>query len=248
MFEQFPKERPPLPQAYQEIYEQHYSENREGRSTASSMATKLERWMHRQVAKDVRNGQSVSTLEVGAGTLNHPVYEPEVRPYDVVEPWDYLLQRSNDLDRVRTVYKDICEIPEGTKYDRIISIATLEHILNLPEAVARIGLLLNDGATFRAAIPGEGTVLWKLGQMVSTGLEFRLKYGLDYFVLIRHEHVNSAKEIEQVLHYFFADVKCRVFGICRCLSLYQFYACSQVHTDRCRQYLENLKNAGGQTQ
>lgn len=44
--------------------------------------------------------------------------------------------------------------------------------------------------------------MWKLGYTLSTGMEFKRKYGLEYEVLMKHEHVNTAKEIEEVLNYF----------------------------------------------
>lgn len=42
MFDNFPKIREALPQAYQEIYEQFYKSNREGEGVASGLAQKLE--------------------------------------------------------------------------------------------------------------------------------------------------------------------------------------------------------------
>src|SRR3954454_5682863 len=63
----FPKQRRPLPEAYQKIYVQHYKRNREGGSAASSLAQKMEAWMHRKVAADVAGLSTVpSTLEIGA--------------------------------------------------------------------------------------------------------------------------------------------------------------------------------------
>ena len=67
MFDQFPKMRRELPVEFRRIYEEHYKENREGKTTASSLAQKMESWLHLQVAKDVRSGVSEkSTLEIGA--------------------------------------------------------------------------------------------------------------------------------------------------------------------------------------
>ena len=68
-------------------------------------------------------------------------------------------------------------------------------------------------------------MLWKLGWKLTTGLEFRLKYGLDYAVLMRHEHVNTAFEIETVLREYFGNVKRSVCGISAALSFYQFFEC-----------------------
>src|SRR5204863_2302140 len=82
----FPKQRPPLPEAYQKIYVEHYKRNREGASAASSLSQKMESWMHRKVAGDVvGSDRECRTLEVGAGNLNHLQYEPARGRYDVVE-------------------------------------------------------------------------------------------------------------------------------------------------------------------
>lgn len=233
VLEKFPKTRPPLPPEFQEIYAAQYKENRDGGSTASGLAQKLESWMHRKVAADAGPDFAGSTLEIGAGTLNQLKYENHRGLYDIVEPFSQLYEGSPALDRVNAVYSDISEIPEGTRYDRIISVATFEHICDLPAVIARCGLLLNEGGALRCGIPSEGTILWKLGYTMTTGLEFKRKYGLDYEVLMRHEHVNTAKEIESVLRHFFADVRGSSFGIARSLSLYQFYECRRPMLDRC---------------
>lgn len=241
MFENFPKTRSTLPPEFQAIYADQYKENRDGSSKASGMAQKLESWMHRKVAADVQAGPDRATLEIGAGTLNQLQYEKHAKPYDIVEPFHSLFESSPLVNRIRNVYDDISEIPEGTKYDRIISIAAFEHICNLPEVIARCGLLLSDGGQLRCGIPSEGTILWKMGYTFTTGLEFKRKYGLDYEVLMRHEHVNRAIEIEEVLRYFFSDIKVKVFGLARSLSFYQFYACGKPETERCSEYLASIR-------
>ena len=240
IFAGFPKQRPPLPQTFAEIYSEHYQSNRNGNSAASGLSQKMEAWMHRQVAADITVGLSGSTLEIGAGTLNHLAYEPLSAPYDIVEPFRELYSSAPELSRVRRVFEDLRDITPGNKYSRIISIATFEHICNLPEVVARCGLLLSREGRLRVAIPSEGTVLWRLGWQCTTGLEFRLRYKLDYGVMMKHEHVNTAAEIRNVLRYFFTRVECAVFGINSSLSLYQFYACSEPQHRRCSQYLRSF--------
>ena len=238
MFEQFPKTRPPLPKEIADIYSVHYKSNREGKTTASSLAQKVEGWMHKQVAKDlVGDSRPKTTLEIGAGTLNQLAHEPERGPYDIVEPFKELYEGSSRLKRVRNIYRDIGEVPAAMRYDRITSVATFEHICNLPEVVAKCGLLLAPEGSLRASIPSEGTPLWTLGWKLTTGLEFRLRYRLDYGVLMRHEHVNQAKEIEEVLRYFFAGVESRSFGMSKYFSLYQFYACKNPDRAKCERRL-----------
>ena len=192
--------------------------------------------MHRKVAADVSAGRETSTLEIGAGTLNHLPYEEHSAPYDIVEPFGFLFESSPSADRLRNVYDDISEIPKSTGYDRIISIAAFEHICSLPEVVAKCGMILNEGGCLRVAIPSEGTILWRLGYTLTTGLEFRRRYNLDYSVLMKHEHVNTAKEIELVLRHFFSEVGSNVFGIAKSLSFYQFYICRRPRLEICSEY------------
>ncbi len=220
----FPKTRPPIPPRLQEIYASQYKENRDGATRAASLAQRLERWLHLQVAEDVADGQIADTLELGAGTLNQLEYEPAGGAYDIVEPFTELFQGSPDLHRVRDVFADMAEVPADRRYDRITSVAALEHICDLPLVLARAARLLKPGGVLRSAIPSEGGMLWTLGWMATTGLEFRLRHGLDYGLLMRHEHVNTAGEIEALIRTLFEDVEIRSFGVGRQLSLYRFSA------------------------
>ena len=197
--------------------------------------------MHRRIAKDARESvRSLSTLEIGAGTLNHLRYEPHNPAYDIVEPARYLFDDSPFLSLVRDVYPDIKDVQPDTRYDRIISIASFEHICNLPEVVAHCGLLLKPGGQLRAAIPAEGGPLWNLGWKLTTGWEFKRRYGLDYAVIMRTEHVNTWTEVADVLNYFFASVKCSYLGLSRAFSFYQVYVCRDPDRAKCSEYLQSI--------
>ena len=222
LLSRFPKRRPELPPAYQGIYATTYKENRSGETTAASFAQRMERWLHRWVAADVADGRARATLELGAGTLNQLPFEPATAPYDIVEPIRAFYEGSPHRGRIRDVFGDITDAPVGRRYERIISIATLEHITQLPFVLARSSRLLAPNGVFRAAIPAEGGLLWRLGWTFTTGLEFRLRHGLDYGVMMRHEHVNTAAEIEALVKMAFGKVSVRSFGVGRQLSLYRF--------------------------
>lgn len=239
MFDNFPKTRPPLPKEIKDIYVAHYKSNREGQTTATSLAQRMESWLHRQVANDVLKPQDSEklTLELGAGTLNQLQYEPSVHLYDIVEPFTDLYINSPALARIRNAYSDISEVPKSNRYDRITSAATLEHICNLPDVIAKSGLLLTENGVLRASVPSEGSWLWTLGWKLTTGLEFWLRHGLDYGLLMKYEHVNTAREIEEVLEYFFNNVKCKVFGLSKSISLYRYYECRNPKIDRCHEFL-----------
>lgn len=236
MLSNYPKVRKDLPKAYQDIYEAHYKKNREGETAATSVSQKMEKWLHKMVAADVQGKNDKSTLEIGAGTLNQLHYE-NTTPYDIIEPFHSLFEESPLLKRVRNTYDDIKEISVDNKYDRITSVATFEHICDLPHVVAKSCLLLKESGSLRIAIPNEGTLLWTLGWKLTTGLEYKLKYGLDYKILMEYEHVNNADEIEFVLKHFYKSVKHKVFGLNKKLAFYRFYECKQPDISTAEKFL-----------
>lgn len=222
ILEQFPKTRPLLPEDYQQIYEKHFYENRNGLTNASKMSLMLEGWLHKQVARTSCKG---ATLEIGAGSLNQFEYETKMGLYDVVEPYHKIYADSKYLKYVDHFYDDISEVPRMGGYDRIISVATFEHILHLPDVIQTAADLLKDDGVLAVSIPNEGRFLWKLAYKNITGREFNKKYGLYYDVIMRYEHVNTADEIEALLRFYFTDVEEKLFGITKDLSFYRFYLC-----------------------
>lgn len=228
----FPKTRPTLPPRLAAIYTRQYLENRGGETPAASLSQRLERWLHLQVAADVRGAVAPpATLELGAGTLNQLAYEPAGGAYDIIEPFKALFAESPWLGGVRDAYDDIRQIPPDRRYARVTSVASLEHICDLPFVLARAARLMAAGGALRAAIPSEGGFLWALGWMATTGLEFRLRHGLDYGLLMAHEHVNDAREVETLVHALFEDVEIKSFGVGRQLSLYRFLCARKPRLD-----------------
>lgn len=241
ILKRFPKRRRELPIEYRRIYLEHYKKNREGNTKVTYLSMRMEVWLHKKVASDVTGARhDYSTLEIGAGTLNQLRYEKSILNYDIVEPFEELYRNSKWLNRVRNIYHDIDEIDEKVSYDRITSIATFEHILDLPRVVAKAALLLNENGRLRVSIPNEGSILWRLGTKI-TGYEFKKDYGLDYRILMEYEHVNTANEIEHVITYFFKNVKCSVMGVNRKLAFYRFFDCSNPDLDVARTYFIRMK-------
>lgn len=234
----YPRVRPTLPPEYQRIYVDHYRQNRASSGGLTGVVAGLEGWMHRQVARAGSRGADI--LEVGGGTLNHVRYERAARSYDVVEPFRELWEDSPQRAAVRRIYQDIGEVPDTNRYDRILSVAVLEHLTNLPAVVARCASLLAEGGMFQAGVPTEGGMLWGAAWHSTTGVAFRLKRGLHYAPMMRHEHVNDAAEIEAVVGYLFADAEVRRFPLpWRHLSLYTYIEARAARLDRCRRLLQN---------
>jgi hypothetical protein len=209
LLEAFPKSRMDLPLKYKKIYEIEYKINRNGHSLINSLAIRLELWMHKKVAS--LKGDSI--LELGAGTLNHMKFESQFQFYDVVEPFKNLYLDNSNLNEIRNIYGDVNEIDGKNLYKKVLSIATLEHVTNLPYVLSKSAKLLRPDGVFQAGIPTEGGILWYLSWRFITGLSFFFRYGLNYAVVMRHEHVNTAKEIECLVKFIYRDVRIVRFPI-----------------------------------
>ena len=184
----FPKVRNELPKAYMDIWDEHYLDSRKGRTKATKATSFMEKWLHKMVAKTASIDKK--TLEIGAGTLNQLQFEnPSI--YDAIEPQHMLYENNSNKDKVRHFYDDISEIARTATYDRIISVATFEHICNLPDVVKKCTELLYDDGVLSISIPNEGRFLWHFAYTMTTGREFKKKYGLDYEVWMKYEHVGN---------------------------------------------------------
>jgi hypothetical protein len=227
----YPRQRPPLTPAHERVYTEQYRLNREGARPVERLAQRLESWMHRQVAS-VKGGP---ILELGAGTLNHRCYEDARVEYDAVEPFHELFKGRAEAQRVRAFYDSVLDVPAEQRYRRVISIAVLEHMTDLPRDVAHAALRLEQDGVFQAAIPSEGGLAWWLGWRFSTGLSYYLRTRLDYGVVMRHEHVNRAPEILALVAFLFDDIALQRFPLPgHHFSFYTYIEARRPHRDRCR--------------
>ena len=227
----FPRVRPSLPDDYARVYEDEYKMNRKGLTFVSQLVAWLESWMHRQVSNTSMTGGKL--LEIGGGTLNHVPYEPDCI-YDVVEPFEALYRDSPSLNRISQMYSYLTDLPVDNRYERIFSIAVLEHVDDLPFYFAKMGMLLETNGVGQHAIPTEGGFLWGLGWRCTTAISYYLRNGLSYSTLMRWEHINSAKEIELLARYFYSDVHVSRFPLSLFhLSFYSYLELRSPRLDRC---------------
>lgn len=206
------KQQKPLPIAYQKIYNKFYLDYALSSTKSRQAALFLESWYHRKIAS-VNNVDSPIILEVGAGSLSHVVYEKSYEKYDIVEPKTFLWENADprQKSRVSNYFASLELIPSGNQYSKIISIACLEHVNDLESHLQSIKGLLSPKGLFVVAIPAEGEFLWWLGWRLTTGLSFWIKYKLNYGVIMRHEHLNNAKEIIAALRKYFCIEKVHSF-------------------------------------
>jgi hypothetical protein len=227
----YPRSRPELPRGQRASYIEHYRSNRDAKRGLARFGRMLESWMHRRVAEGITGG---ILLEIGAGNLNHLPYLPVACVCDAVEPFQELWLDSPYRSRIRNIYSDLEQIPQTRRYDCIFSVAVLEHLTDFPSILARAGLLLREGGTFRAGFPTEGGLLWGLAWRLTTGIEYRLKRGLDYGAIMRHEHLNSSKEILLLLNHFYEQVEISRFPLpLEHLSFYTTAIARRPRVDRC---------------
>jgi SAM-dependent methyltransferase len=234
----YPRHRRPLPAPQAALYEEEYRINRGVRGGALYRITAaLESWMHRRIAAETHGGR---LLELGAGTLNHLQYEYGYAAYDVVEPLPALLDAAPSRTGVTNVYRFVTDVPSEQVYDRIFSVAVLEHLDDLPRIVAAAALHLAPGGLFQAGIPAEGGLLWGLSWRLTTGIAYRLRTGLAYAPVMQHEHINSAADIIAILRYLFADVRVRWFPLpFRHLAFYGCVTARDPESMRCQAILQD---------
>jgi len=218
----YPKKRITLSDEYLKVFTEHYIANRGGVGFANYIVQKMESWMHKKAS----NKTGYDILELGAGNLNHVKYEKSFTNYDIIEPFKDLYQNSTDLKKIRNIFSSTSEV--NNKYDKIVSIGTLEHLINLPNEIKLCKNLLKPSGIFQIGIPCEGEFAFRFASYLTSGIAFKLKYNLDYKKIMDHEHVNSLDEMTTIIEHNF-----KIVNFCRSpfilpiknLSFYIFIEC-----------------------
>jgi len=169
----------------------------------------VDRWNHRFVAATAPQ-TFLRTLDIGAGLGEHLHYEhlsPEqeanyhaldLRPNMIAE----LARRFPQVSGVVGDCQERLDFADGT-FDRIIAIHVLEHLPNLPVALAEMHRLLSSNGRLSVVIPCEGGLAYSLARRISAQRLFEARYKQSYSWFIEREHVNRPDEIfEELARYF----------------------------------------------
>jgi hypothetical protein len=197
LIKKYPKKRGVLPKPIRKIFNKYYSEHRN-----NFLSQLSERWLHTSINdRNIKN----TTLEIGAGTLNHLKYEIK-KHYDIIEPKSFLYKNSINKKLINKKYADIKLTPDNN-YNRIISCAVLEHIADLPDYLYVSSLKLKKGGYQQHSIPCEGYPMWDILWFMFSGILFRLKFGYSFRYIQKHEHVNNFDEIKSLISFFYKKVE-----------------------------------------
>lgn len=175
-----------------------------------------DKWNHRYVVKRTRPGFRC-TLEVGAGLGEHLFFEtlsPEqAQNYVALELRAGMAEKICErFPHVQVQVADIQErldFPDGY-FDRIIAVHVLEHLPDLPRAVAEMRRLCARDGTLHVVIPCEGSPATTLARRLSAQRIYEKRYNLPYHLFIGREHINLPWEVREELgrHFATEDISC----------------------------------------
>ncbi len=201
LIKKYPKKRPALSKEVKKIFDIEYKKNRENLLSQLS-----ESWLH--FAIKGRNLLFNTTLEIGAGSLNHLKYEnfSKKHIYDVIEPKKFLYENNKNKFLVNKFYKSLNNTKKNS-YSRIISCAVLEHLEDLPYYLYLSSQKMKKNGYQSHSIPCEGYPIWNITWFLISGITFKLRTGKSFKEIQRHEHLNSFDEILKLVKFFYKDVQ-----------------------------------------
>lgn len=174
------------------------------------------------------------TLEIGAGLGGHLAFEDLTRQqYHCLEIRPEFCEQLRHNNAIAGVtLGDIQERTpfEDKSFDRIIAIHVLEHLRNLPVAVAEVARLLRDDGILDVVLPCEGGAAYYLARRISTKRMFEKRFGMSYDPIIASEHVSTLDEVLETLRPVFTagyvkrfpfDVPVNTINLCIALRMHK---------------------------
>jgi SAM-dependent methyltransferase len=164
--------------------------------------TALENFNHGYVAS-LGVPPGTRTLEIGAGIGGHLPFENlDAQEYHALEMRpEFCARLAERLSPERVHAGSIEEMQPfaAGSFQRIIAIHVLEHLRNLPSALAEVRRLLSATGFFDVVLPTEGGLAYGLARKVSSDRMFKKNFGMEYAPIIRNEHVNTYDEVLSLL-------------------------------------------------
>jgi SAM-dependent methyltransferase len=176
------------------------------------------------------------TLEIGGGDGEHLNYESlnneQKKNYTAIDIRQNMVTAfKENQPGVNCIVGDIqSRTPMNTdSFDRVIAIHVLEHLPDLPSAIAEIYRLIDkDKGQLSVVIPCEGSLAYWAARKISAERIFKKRYHMSYGWFISREHINKPKEIIEELSkrfcvtsttYFPIPIKVKALNLCIGLTL-----------------------------
>ena len=166
-------------------------------------------WVEKQFSANEHHNR---ILEVGGGTGEHIGYvKHNYDEYILSDLNEHLLakakERARDNKKVKFQEINALEIPfEDNSFDRLISMANLEHLPDPHIALREWKRVVKDGGTISIMIPTEGGIAWNLGRYLTTRRYFQKK-GLDLDYIISREHINACYRLVAFIRHYYKHRK-----------------------------------------
>lgn len=170
----------------------------------------IERFNHNYPLRHLPDQARFRTLEIGAGVGGHIEYEDLSRQeYHCIELRENM--SAEIKRRFPTVAVTTGSCQERTQFedgyfDRATAVHVLEHLPDLPRAIAELHRLLRAGGILSIVIPCDPGLAYEFARQISSARIFRQRYKMPYMWLMRHEHINSPAEIISVLKDGFVEI------------------------------------------
>lgn len=177
-------------------------------------------WVQTAGHKDVMKfslKRSTLTLDCGCGTGAHLWFNNNVKLENyIMLDIDYCsLKLINSKDLLRGVIQaSTYKLPFRCGiFDRVISVAQLEHLCYLDWSLSEIKRVLKPKGEFIVSVPTEGGFLWTLGRLITSARHFSKKLCIDYIKANRIEHFNTVYQIERAIQRYFKINKRSLFPL-----------------------------------
>ncbi|MCP4305547.1 MAG: class I SAM-dependent methyltransferase [bacterium] len=162
-----------------------------------------ERFNHTYPLKSLPPDGRPRTLELGAGIGGHLAFEPlDRQDYHCIELREVMAveirRRYPSVTAVTGDCQEHLPYPDD-HFDRIVVIHVLEHLPDLPKAIAEAHRVLKLGGLFSVVLPCDPGTLYEFARRISAERIFKKRYHLPYGWFIRREHINSPAEITAIV-------------------------------------------------
>lgn len=167
----------------------------------------IEKFNHTYPLRHLPDQDKWCTLELGAGIGAHLKFEPlDHQAYYCME---LRVAMAAEIRRrfpsAITITGD-CQkrIPFDDNYfDRVVVIHVLEHLPDLPAALAEVHRVLKPNGLFSVVLPCDPGLAYELARKLSAERIFKARYHMPYRWFVRREHINSPAEILYLLRQHF---------------------------------------------